>query len=192
MTRGLSANQNSYLAGDSLTSFTLIHISIYGASDLYYTDGPFDVTYNGQTYEAQGQFLGISETSETADLQITSINIIVSALDLTTVQTLANSNQINQDVEVYRVFIDPTDNSLIGDSAGDEAILLFKGKIAGYRIEDAKETATLTIEVNSQFTNFEKKNGRRTNLGSFQKEHPTDFGMQYSHEPLLDIKWGKK
>lgn len=192
MSRGLSANQNSYLAGDSLLGMTLIHIGVNNGSDLYYTDAPFDLTYDGDTYEAQGSFLGISETSETADLQITSINLVISALDLTNVTTLATSNQINQDVEIYKVFLDPTDNTLIGDSAGDEAVLIFKGKIAGYRIEDADDTATITIEVNSQFTNFDRRNGRRTNLANFQREHATDFGMEYSHESLLDMKWGKK
>lgn len=192
MTRALSQTQNQHLAGDAFISFTLIDIGINGGTDLHYTDGPYDVDYNGTTYEAQGQFLGVSETSETADLQITSINLVISALDLSTVQQLATSNQINQDVTIRRVFVDPTDQSLIGDSAGDESILLFKGKIAGYRIEDAEDTATMTIEVNSQFTNFDRRTGRRTNLANFQREYPNDFGMQYSHENLLDIKWGKK
>lgn len=192
MARGLSAAQNSYIAGDALIAVTLIDIGVYGATDIAYTDAPFDITYNGTTYEAQGNFMGISESSETADLQITSINLVISALDINNVRTLANSNQINQDVSVYRSFLDPTDNSLIGDSAGDQAILIFKGKIGGYRIQDANDTATITLEVTSQFANFNKKTGRRTNLGSIQREFPTDFGMEYSHETLQDIKWGKK
>ena len=192
MTREFSSVQNSHLAGDELISYTLIDIGVNGASDLYYTDGPYDVTYNSQSYSAQGNFLGISETQETADLQITSINIVLSALDLTSVQTLAKSNQINQNVTVRRVFFNPVTETLIGDSAGDQAITLFKGKIAGYRIQDSDETATITLEVTSQFANFDKKTGRRTNLVSFQREFSTDFGMEYSHDSLLDIKWGKK
>jgi len=192
MSRGLTTAQNNHLAGDQFISYTLIDIDINGGSTLRYTDGPYDVVYFGNTYEAQGNFLGISETSETADLQITSINLIISALDLTTVQTLATSNQINQDVYVRRVYVNPTDHSLIGDSASAEAIEIFAGKIAGYRIEDAEDTATITIEVQSQFTNFEKRTGRRTNLANFQREAPGDFSMEYSHESLLDIKWGKK
>ena len=95
MARGLSAAQNSYIAGDALVAVTLIDIGVYGATDIAYTDAPFDITYNGTTYEAQGNFMGISESSETADLQITSINLVISALDINNVRTLANSNQIN-------------------------------------------------------------------------------------------------
>lgn len=192
MSRGLSAAQNSYIAGNSLVAITLIDIGVYGDTDIAYTDAPFDIIYNGTNYEAQGAFLGISETSESADLKITSINIIISALDINNVRTLARSQQINQDVEIRRAFLDPTDNSLIGDSAGDQAILIFKGTIAGYRIDDANDTATITIEVSSQFTNFEMKSGRRTNLASIHKEFPTDYSMEYTHETLNDIKWGKK
>lgn len=192
MSRGLSANQNTYLAGNSLITVTLIEIGINGGSNKFYTDAPFDIAYDGDTYEAQGNFLGISESSETADLQITNINLVISALDINNVRDLCNSNQINQDVTIWKAFLDPTDNSLIGDSAGDRAIMIFKGKIAGYRIENAEDTATITLEVSSQFANFNRTSGRRTNLSSAQKFHPTDFGMQYSHETLQDIKWGKK
>lgn len=191
MTRGLSSAQNTYLAGDALVAVTLIDIGINGGTDLAYTDAPFDIVYDGTTYEAQGNFMGISESSETADLQITNINLVISALDINNVRTLAKSEQINQNVSVYRTFLDPTDNSLIGDSAGDQAILIFKGKIAGYRITDANDTATITLEVSSQFANFNRKTGRRTNSASLQREHPQDFGFQYSHETLQDIRWGK-
>ena len=191
MSRGLSNNQNTYLAGNSLIGVTLIHIVVYGGSDLRFTDAPFNISYDGNTFEAQGKFLGISEASETADLQITNINIVLSALDLTLVQTLAKSNQINQQVTVRRAFLDPTDNSLIGDSAGDRAITIFQGRTAGYRIKDDNNTATLNIEVTSQFSNFNRLSGRRTNQGSLQREHSTDFGFEYSHESIRDIKWGK-
>lgn len=191
MSRGFSSAQNTYLAGNALVGITLIDIGVYGGTDLHYTDCPFNIDYNGTTYTAQGKFLGISEASETADLQITNINLILSALDLTTVQTLGKSNQINQEVTVRRAFLDPTDNSLIGDSAGDQAITIFQGSVGGYRIKDEQNTATLNIEVSSQFTNFDKVSGRRTNQGSLQKEFATDFGFEYSHESLKDIKWGK-
>lgn len=191
MTRGLSVDQNTYLAGNSLISVTLIDIGVNGGTDKHYTDAPFDITYNGTAYEAQGAFLGISETSETADLQITSINLVISALDIDNVRTLANSNQVNQTVSVYRAFLNPTDNTLIGDSAGDNAILLFQGKIASYRIENAQDTATITLQIDSQFTNFDRVNGRKTNIGSLQKEFSTDWGFEYSHVTLQDIKWGK-
>ena len=196
MSRGPNENFNNHLAGDSFIAYTLIEIDVHGGSTLKYTDAPYDIeAYFGGTYLAQGNFLGYSEASETADLQITNINLIFTALDITSVRQLCNSNQINQTVSIRRVFVDPSDSalSLITDSSGViDTIDIFEGSIGGYRIEDAEDTATVTIEVNSQFTNFDRRNGRRSSLKNFQREHPTDFGMEYSHESMLDIKWGKK
>lgn len=28
-------------------------------------------------------------------------------------------------------------------------------------------------------------------MTNFHREHPNDFGMEYSHETLSDIDWGK-
>lgn len=192
MTRELSDTQNTYLAGDSLIGVTFIDIGIYGGTDLHYTDAPFDITYDGTTYEAQGALIGISETQEVSELQITTITLTIGALDLSIVQQLATSNQINEVVTIHRAFLDPTDNSLIGDSSGDQVITIFKGRINGYTITDTENTATMAIEVKSQFSNFQKLSGRRTNLGSLQLEHQQDWGFEYSHETLRDLRWGKK
>ena len=192
MSRGLSDAQNTYLAGDALITATLVEIGINGGTNKYYTTAPFDITYNGDTYEAQGTFMGFGESSETAELNITSMQLVISAIDVTNVRELANSNQINQIVNVWKVFLDPTDNSLIGDSAGDEAILIFQGRIGSYKVENATDSATIQLDVSSQFKNFQKTSGRRTNISNLQREHSTDWGFQYAHEGLRDIKWGKK
>ena len=99
----------------------------------------------------------------------------------------ANSSIINKDVKIYRIFFDQSTEAAISDNP----ILIFQGSIAGYRITDADDTASLTIQVDSQFSNFEKVTCRRTNKDNFQREHPQDFSMEFSHESLKDIPWGK-
>jgi hypothetical protein len=186
MSRGLSTATNTALARQALVSYVLLDVAGF-----YYTDAPYDIAYFGNTYEAQGNFLGISETTENAETQVTSISITFTGLDSTTMLRFANSDIINKDVTVYRALWDQATEDLIYDSAGDGPLTIFKGKIAGYRVEDAQDTATLTVQVDSQFTDFEKINGRRTNLANFQREFPADFSMQFSHETLTDLKWGK-
>jgi len=114
-----------------------------------------------------------------------------SALDPTTVSNIAKSDNINQPVTVWRAIWDQETDTLIGDSAGDNAVMIFKGRISGYRIQDARDTATITLQVDSQFTDFEKVNCRRTNMDNFQREHSNDYSMEFSHETLSDLKWGK-
>ena len=186
MTRGLGTATNTALARDAIVSYLLLNIN-----GTRVTDAPFDIT-NGiegssNTYTAQGQFLGIAEIDENSELSISSIQLELSALASGAVSTFANSSIINKDVKIYRIFFDQSTEAAISDNP----ILIFQGSIAGYRITDADDTASLTIQVNSQFSNFEKVTCRRTNKDNFQREHPQDFSMEFSHESLKDIPWGK-
>lgn len=185
MTRGLSSTINTYLANQSQIRVTLVEIQTTG-STVYYTDAPFDIDYAGNTYEAQGNFLGVSNVEENAELIITNCQLIISALDVGNITTYATSGIINKQVIVRSAYLDPTDQSIV-----DTPIITFKGKITGYAVTDAQNTATIALEVASTFANFEKTTGRYTNEGNFQREHPQDRSMEFSHESLADIKWGR-
>jgi len=191
MVRSLTGAQNTYLANNSLTSILLIDIDLSTGSTIRFTDGPYDVTFAGNTYSAQGNFLNISDTDEQADVQITNCIMKISALTLSNITQFAVSSQINQMVVIRRAFINQTTNLLLGDSAGDNAVIIFKGRISGYSVTSQQTTAEITLQISSQFVNFERRNGRKTNLQNFQIEHPNDFGMEFSHISLRDIRWGK-
>ena len=191
MTRDFTSSLKSYLAGNSLTEVFLLKINT-SSSTVYYTSGPFNIDYDGNTYTAQGNFLTLSEGQETAEVQIHSVNIIISAVETSNITTFATSDMINKDVEIYRAYLNPVTMQLNGDSAGDAVFLAFKGKVAGYQVTNNVSTADIQLQVSSQFINFTRKNGRRSNLVNFQREHPTDFSMQFSHETVTDIFWGKK
>jgi hypothetical protein len=191
MVRNLTTDQNVYLAGNSLISIILIDIGMSNGSTTRYTDAPYNITFNSNTYTAQGTFLNVSETEENADVQIVSATITLSALDVSYVTSFATSAQINQLVTIRRGFINFTTNQLIGDSAGENAITIFRGRISGYSVTNNTNTAEITIQVSSQFINFDKRSGRRTNQGNFQVEHPTDNGMEFSAVSLKDVKWGR-
>lgn len=191
MVRNLTTDQNVYLAGNSIISVLLIDIGMANGSTTRYTDAPYNISFNSNTYTAQGVFLGVSETEENADVQIVSATITLSALDTSYVTSFATSAQINQLVTIRRAFINFSTNQLIGDSAGENAITIFRGRISGYSVNNNVNTAEITIQVSSQFINFDKRSGRRTNQGNFQVEHPQDNSMEFSAVSLKDIRWGR-
>ena len=82
--------------------------------------------------------------------------------------------------------MNPTDYSIVA-----EPIIVFKGKIQSYAVNDAKKTSTIVLEVASTFANFEKTNGRKTNQGSLQREHPNDHSFEFSDQTVADIPWGR-
>ena len=196
MTRQFTDTLNTYLAGDSLLTAILLEIDTVDSAGTittnYFTDNAFNIFYDGNTYLAQGEFLSFTESQESGDLNIASVNIAISALDVSLVRTYGVSSQINQGVRIYRAFLDPNTNLLLGDSGADAIVMLFKGKIAGYQITNNQSTADIQYQVSSQFVNFNKKNGRRSNQQNFQREHPNDRSMEFSHETLNELKWGLK
>lgn len=196
MTKQFSSELQTALARNAIVSFVLLNIN-----GTRYTDCSFDITSSiegtSNVYSAQGNFLSITETDENSDLAISSIQLELSALVPSIVTTFAVPTIINQDVSIYRVFFDQSTGELIGDSTGDTGFLIFKGRVGGYRITDAENTATVTLTVESQFANFEKIACRRTNLDSWQRGYDgvstaNDFAMQFSHETVNDLSWGKK
>jgi hypothetical protein len=188
MPRGLSVNQNTYVAGNSLIAVSLIKLQIYDGSYLYYTDCAFDLTVGGNTYLAEGDFISITAAEEKAVVEITNCTMVMTALDSDLVDKIARTEIINKTVTVERVYIDQTTLLVI---SGDP-ILMYEGFITSYSMRSDNKSGTLTLEISSQFDDFRKIKGRKTNLGNFQKEFPQDYSMEFSHVTLRDIKWGKK
>jgi len=194
--RKFSDPLNTYLSGNTFISVLLLEIDTPDSGGIgetqRFTDNAYDLTFNGNTFSAQGDFINISETQLNSQVQINNVNISISALTTSNVLTFATSEIINHNVRIYRAFIDPDTNQLFGDSAGENAFILFQGKISGYNVTNNQSFADIQLQVSSQFVNFNKKNGRRTNLNNFQREFPDDKSMEFSHEALAEIKWGQK
>jgi hypothetical protein len=72
-----------------------------------------------------------------------------------------------------------------------DVFLTFDGYITGYSIAEEENTATLTLECSSQFADFERTNGRRSNPASQNLHFATDRGMDFSPQIVKDIKWGR-
>lgn len=185
MARQLSTALRSHLEGNSFKICRLVKLGTASGTK-YFTDAAFDVAYDSNTYEAQGSFLGITDVEENSDVVVSKTNIILSAIETNNMATYAQSSVINQSVEIYIAYLNPSTNAIIGDP-----IQTFKGRVAGYNVNDARKTSTINLECANSFANFEKTNGRQTNEGSFRREHPTDRGMEFSDQ-MFDISWGKK
>jgi hypothetical protein len=185
MPRLLSTTLRSHLEGTQFILVQLVDIATASGTQRF-TDCFFDVTYDSNSYSAQGSFLGIGTAEESNEVIVGKTQISLSALETSNITTFATSAIINKAVTIRLAFLNPTDYSIIGDP-----VIVFKGKIQSYAVNDAKKTSTIVLEVASTFANFEKLNGRKTNQGSMQREHPNDFGFEFSDQTVADIPWGR-
>ena len=201
MPRNLSDTQNQYLANNAIIGILLIELTNKNGVLEYYTDAPYDITIGGITYSATDKILQITEHTETAELQISSVNLVLSALSTNAITDFATPQMINKTVTIRRAFIDSATQLLVGDSGGDLSLILFKGTVSGYQVQNDQVTATITLEVSSQFADFRRINGRRTHEANYRNattlasvsgfKPSEDRIMEFAFEGVQDIRWGQ-
>jgi hypothetical protein len=192
MTRSIASATQTKLAANQIFVADLIELQL--STTQYLTTTNLDITYDSltapdagnNTYLAQGQFLSYGNIVESADLRINSIDMEFTAVDLTTIGLLLNNNFIDKRVVIYRVILG---NDYTFEA--DDVWMLFDGNITAYGIKETGETATVTITVASQFADFMRTSGRKSNPASQNIHFANDRGMDFSPQIVKDIKWGK-
>lgn len=192
MARDLASSLQTKLA--SRTVFAADLIELHLATPLYFTSTNIDLDFDSDTapdtgsntYLAQGQFLRFGNVTESSDLRVGQIDMTFTAVDTTTVALLINNEYMNKRVVIYRAVLDSDYNFTT-----DDVFTVFDGIIMGYAISEENSTATVTITVASQFADFERTNGRKTNPASQQVHFPTDLGMDFSAQIVKDLRWGR-
>lgn len=192
MTRSIASATQTKLAGRQIFVADLIELQL--STPQYLTTSNIDISYDSttapdagtNTYLAQGQFLDYGNIVESADLRISSIDMEFTAVDTTTIALLMSNDYIDKRVVIYRAVLDD-DYSF----TSDDIWLMFDGTITAYGIKETENTATVTITIASQFADFLRKNGRRTNPASQNIHFSSDKGMDFSPQIVKDIKWGK-
>ncbi len=187
MARGLTSAVKTELATGIIEPIVLIEIGF--ATPVYLTNASFDITSSvsgsSRTYLSNGHLKSITGISETNKPSKNSLLISLSAVDQTYISIALNENIINDNVFIYRGFLD---NNL---SVISDPFLLFYGTIDEYKITDNTNTANLTFTITSHWGNFSKTSGRTTTDNSQQRFFSSDKGMEFSALTLKDIKWGR-
>ena len=188
MARGLSSSVKTQLATGIIDPVLLIEIGF--GTPVYLTNASFDITSSvsgtSRTYLSNGHLRGISGVSETNKPTKNTLSLSLSAVDQTYVSIALNENIINDDVYIYRGYLD-NNNALISDP-----FLLFYGTIDEYKIGDNTTTANLVLSVTSHWGNFSKVSGRVTTDNSQQRFFSGDKGMEFAALTVRDIRWGRE
>ena len=192
MPRNLSSGLVTSLSAQQMVVTDLIEIHLSTA--VYFNNGSIDLDYDSptapdagaNTYLAQGQFLGFGSVSETRDIRVSNISISFTAVDYTTLAYVLNNEYIDRRVVLYRAVLND-DYEL--DST--KVFQYFDGRINDFTISESPQTATLTLKISSQFADYERINGRRTNSTSQNRFFSTDRGMDFAPQIQTDIKWGR-
>ena len=187
MARGLSSSVKTELATGVIDPVLLIEIGF--STPIYLTNASFDITSSisgtSRTYVSNGHLRSITGVNETNRPTKNTLSISLSGVDQTYISVALNENIINDNVFVYRGYLD-SNNALISDP-----FLLFYGTIDEYKISDNTTTANLILSITSHWGNFSKTAGRTTTDNSQKRFFSNDKGMEFAALTVRDIKWGR-
>ena len=187
MTRSLTTSVKNELATNDIRPVHLITIGF--GTPVNITDCSFPLTSSvsgsSVTYSSSDFILGVSNFTEETDVTKTSLTLTLSGADQTFISTVLNENVVNDSVDIFRGFLNDS-NALISDP-----FLLYRGKIDSFDIAETDTDSQVNLSIVSNWADFEKKNGRKTNNTSQQRFFSGDVGMDFSSQTVQDIKWGR-
>ena len=187
MTRSLTSAVKTELATNDIRPVHLITLGF--GTPVNITDCSFSLTSSvsgsSVTYNASDFILGISNHTEETDITNSSVSLVLSGADQTFISTVLGENVVNDSVDIFRGFLNDS-NALISDP-----FLLYRGKIDSFDISEGDKESTVGLRIVSNWADFEKKNGRKTNNTSQQRFFSGDVGMDFASQTVQDIKWGR-
>jgi hypothetical protein len=183
MARSLTTAVKNELATNQLNPITLVYFNI--STGLRFTDHYKDITYDSNTYSASSLLLGVSDISESSEVSVDSIAVSFSGADQTIISLVFNNEYMEKEAEIYKGFLNSS-QQLIADP-----FLLFKGRVESFNLDEDETSSTITLNIASHWSDFEKIKGRKTNTSSQKLYFIEDVGFDYASQSVLDIKWGR-
>jgi hypothetical protein len=184
MSRDITSAVNTILESNSLSPFFAIDLEFDGGNFLAWT-GYGDISFGGTTYIGSGDFLNVSQISETADIQANGINISLSGIPSELISSALNETYQGRPAKLYLGLLD-SNNAVVADP-----YLMFSGRMDTMGIEDSGDTANIGITAESRLIDLERSRERRYTSEDQKIDYPNDKGLEFIAD-LQDkeILWG--
>jgi hypothetical protein len=156
---------------------TLVKWEVPSFDTAYVTDYQTTVTYDGNSYINIGNLLNISSTSSEIKPSPGELTITLSGVPTGSISDLLNQQIKGSDITIYRSFYDATTHSAYNVVTGSNTVLLYKGIVTNYSVNDTVDVSaqlaisTILLTCNSLVEVLAAKtNGRRTNAADFPND----------------------
>ncbi|MFM7009311.1 MAG: hypothetical protein ACKO0Z_08290 [Betaproteobacteria bacterium] len=182
--RGATPAALAEIAKEQVQTFYLYELYL-DSSTIYATDTYTPISWGGNTYLANGAFLGFDQIEETGDLSGNTTSVSLSGVDQTFIASILLENYIDRRLVIRKAFW----------SAGTvvlDPIPVLDGRIDQPVIAEdpTAGTCTVTVTVGSHWVDFERKSGRHTNDAEQKLFFAGDTGFRLIGASRADVKWG--
>ena len=168
------------LAQDHVEQFLAVELLLDSAPVRLWT-GYGDRTIDGNSYVGAGELLNIQGLEEVADLSAKAITISLSGVSGNYVSLALQEPYQRRKCRV-----------LYGVTSVDDYVEVFSGKLNKMTIEDAPDSGTISVLVDSKLVELDRASNRRYTSESHKSRHPGDTFFDYvSGLQDAEIVWGR-
>lgn len=182
--RNMSAAMLAEISQSKVHMVSLLKLNV--STPVFMTNAHKNIVFNGDTYQRSGSLLKIGAIKETLAIRVGYLNIQLSGVDQSFISIFLSENITNKEVTVYQGFL-TSDGVLIADP-----VETFSGLIDYFSVTEdtAKGSAIVKLKAASDWADFERVAGRRTNSADQQAYYPNDLGFDNAAAIIKDIRWG--
>ena len=183
MSRDLTTAVQNQLAASELEPFFAIKLA-FDSGDVRIWTGYTDITVASETYIGGGQLLSISPIEETVEIGARGVNLALNGINSSLVSVALTESYQGRTAQVYLGVI--SSGSVVSDP-----YLVFDGRMDVMTIEDAGETATISLSAESRLIDLERARVRRFTDNDQQNQFPGDASLRFVADlQNKEIAWG--
>lgn len=205
MARSIPAGLMTALTQSVIEPFYAIEM-IFDTMPVRFWTGIGDRTLEGNTYTGAGGLLSISDLEEIGDLSAKSASVTISGISTDIVALALVEPYQRRPCRILFGCAVPAllpdglwddyslwDDSLLWNDAPNDVIEMFSGKMNTMTIEDAPDSATITLTIESRLIELQRAKTRRYNHESHISRYPGDtFFATVADLQDRQVTWGRK
>jgi hypothetical protein len=185
MSRALTSAMQTASTADLVRPIFLVQMA-FPTANLNMWSGIGDLTVGGVDYIGAGNLLSVGDISESTELQANGIRLMLSGVSGALITKARDEDYQGRELKVLLGAMDSS-NSLIADP-----VIMFSGFMDTMSINDAGETAIISVTAENRLIEFEKTRVRRYTAEDQKIDFPNDKGLEYVAEMAeKEIVWGR-
>lgn len=185
MARSIESTMSTAVSADLVRPIFLCQLA-FPSGNVNLWSGIGDLTVDSVDYVGAGTLLGVSDISESADVQANGIRVSLSGISSAMITKARDENYQGRELKILLGAMDST-NSII-----DDPVVMFSGFMDTMTISDGGETAIISVTAENRLIEFEKTRIRRYTAEDQKIDFPNDKGLEFVAEMAeKEIVWGR-
>ena len=172
MSRNLTAAMVTEVTATGLTPVFFVKFE-FDSGDIRFWSGIGDKTFNAEIYTGSGDLLTIAPAEETQQLKATNANFNLSGIPSTIISLAMSEDYQGRFVNLWFAILDSS-GAIVADP-----FLQFKGRMDVMNIQDAGDTATITVSAESVLVDLERPKERRNTDEDHQLDNAGDKFFEF-------------